>query len=111
MKQDEAEQVVNRLKGSDSDIEYIKNLTERYFSMIAHMEETSLYDVFMYEKNVTKKTADTLKILSYENTQLKKEVNGLRKKLKMKIKYNVPQVDEDEQKEYFGGKTESERDQ
>lgn len=64
--------------------------------MIAHMEETSLYDVFMYEKNVTKKTADTLKILSYENTQLKKEVNGLRKKLKMKIKYNVPQEDEDE---------------
>ena len=64
--------------------------------MIAHMEETSLYDVFMYEKNVTKKTADTLKILSYENTQLKKEVNGLRKKLKMKIKYNVPQGDEDE---------------
>ena len=37
MKQYEAEQVVNRLKGSDSDIEYIKNLTERYFSMIAHM--------------------------------------------------------------------------
>ena len=111
MKQYEAEQVVNRLKGSDSDIEYIKNLTERYFSMIAHMEETSLYDVFIYEKNVTKKTADTLKILSYENTHLKKEVNGLRKKLKMKIKYNVPQEDEDEQKEYFGGKTESERDQ
>jgi hypothetical protein len=26
----------------------------------------------------------------------KKEVNGLRKKLKMKIKYNVPQEDEDE---------------
>ena len=96
MKQYEAEQVVNRLKGSDSDIEYIKNLTERYFSMIAHIEETSLYDVFIYEKNVTKKTADTLKILSYENTQLKKEVNGLRKKLKMKIKYNVPQEDEDE---------------
>ena len=110
MKQYEAEQVVDRLKGSDSDIEYIKNLTERYFSMIAHMEETSLYDVFIYEKNVTKKTADTLKILSYENTQLKKEVNGLRKKLKMKIKYNVPQEDEDEQKEYFEGKTESERD-
>ena len=79
MKQYEAEQVVNRLKGSDSDIEYIKNLTERYFSMIAHMEETSLYDVFIYEKNV-----------------LKKEVNGLRKKLKMKIKYHVPQEDEDE---------------
>lgn len=96
MKQYEVEQVVNRLKGSDPDIEYIKNLTERYFSMIAHMEETSLYDVFMYEKNVTKKTADTLKILSYENTQLKKEVNGLRKKLKMKIKYNVPQEGENE---------------
>lgn len=27
MKQYEAEQVVDRLKGSDSDIEYIKNLT------------------------------------------------------------------------------------
>ena len=54
-------------------------------------------------------------ILNMENIvglQVKqKEVNGLRKKLKMKIKYNVPQEDEDEQKEYFGGKTESERDQ
>ena len=30
MKQYEAEQVVDRLKGSDSDIEYIKNLNFRF---------------------------------------------------------------------------------
>ena len=54
-----------------------------HFSMLEHMRETSLYDVFEYEKRL----AGPLEIFAYENARLKKEVNQLRRELGKIEKY------------------------
>ena len=63
--------------------ELIKSLIFNYFEIVQHMKETSLYNVFMYEHQLT----EPMSIFVYENEKLKKEVNTLRKLLKMREKY------------------------
>lgn len=75
------------LDGTSENKEVIENIINEYFHMIQHMKKTSLYDVYMYESNVTKGVTVPMQILADENNKLKKEVNQLRKKLKMGEKY------------------------
>lgn len=75
------------LDGTPENKEVIENIINEYFHMIQHMKKTSLYDVYMYESNVTKGVTVPMQILADENNKLKKEVNQLRKKLKMGEKY------------------------
>lgn len=69
--------------------ELIETIINDHFSMISHMKETSLWDVFMYEKNIVKGSVEPLRMLTYENKNLKKEVNQLRKKLGETEKYKI----------------------
>ena len=75
------------LDGTSENKEIIENVINDYFHMIQHMKKTSLYDVYMYENNITKGVTVPMQILADENNKLKKEVNQLRKKLKMGEKY------------------------
>ena len=65
----------------------LNELIEKHFAMIEHMKKTSLYDVYMYEDNITKASLEPMKILAYDNVKLKKEVNELRKQLGLCKKY------------------------
>lgn len=67
----------------------IETLINDHFAMIDHMKKTSLYDVYMYEQRVTKGMSDPMRILAFENNEMKKEINSLRKKLGMCEKYKV----------------------
>ena len=69
--------------------ELIETLIHDYFAMIDHMKTTSLYDVFMYEETVVKGSLEPLKILTFENENLKKEVNKLRKQLGLSEKFKT----------------------
>lgn len=80
--------ILEFLDGKLENKEIIKRVIHNYFHMIQHMKETSLYDVYMYENNITKGITVPMKILTNENNELKKEVNQLRKKLQMGEKYN-----------------------
>lgn len=79
--------ILMRLDGESNDKDAIEELISNYFKMIRHMKETSLYDVYMYESNITKGITTTIQILSDQNSELKSEVNKLRKKLELKEKY------------------------
>lgn len=65
----------------------IEQLINKHFAMVDHMKETSLYDVFTYEERITNTLTDATKIVAYENKNLKKEVNDLRKQLGLCKKY------------------------
>ena len=65
----------------------IEQLINKHFAMVDHMKETSLYDVFTYEERITNALTDATKIVAYENKNLKKEVNDLRKQLGLCKKY------------------------
>lgn len=65
----------------------VETVIKKYFSMLDHMKKTSLYDVFEYEKRITKAVVEPMDILTYENEKLKKEINKLRRKLNMIEKY------------------------
>lgn len=65
----------------------IKSLINEHFAMVDHMKKTSLYDVYMYEQRIANNTIEPMKIMAYENEQLKREVNGLRKRLGLCEKY------------------------
>ena len=69
--------------------ELVESVINDYFAMLEHMKETSLYDVLMYEKNVTKGCLEPLRILTYENENLKKEINKMRKELGLTGKYRL----------------------
>ena len=73
-------------KDADS-FQLIKDLIDNYFSMINHMKETSLYDVYTYEEHFTKINTTLTEMLVFDNEKLKKEVNKLRKQLGLKEKY------------------------
>ena len=79
--------ILMKLDGESNDKDAIEELISNYFKMIRHMKETSLYDVYMYESNITKGIKTMIQILSDQNSELKKEVNKLRKKLGLKEKY------------------------
>lgn len=85
---------INNLSGEESDINTIKGLIAKYYSMNRHMIETSLYDVFEYESKITSLTTEPLKDLAIENAKLKGEVNKLRVKLKLGKKYKRGVADE-----------------
>lgn len=63
----------------------VESLIKKHFSLIGHLQETSLYDVLEYEKRIAEPTA----ILAYENEKLKREVNELRKQLNKIEKYKT----------------------
>ena len=65
----------------------IELFIKEHFAMMEHMKETSLYDVFMYEKRFCKDNFEPMRIIANDNKNLKKEVNGLRKKLGLSQKY------------------------
>ena len=65
----------------------IKDLIYDYFSIIDHMKETSLYDVYTYEERFTKINTTLTEMLIFDNEKLKKEVNKLRKQLGLNEKY------------------------
>lgn len=73
-------------KDTDS-FQLIKDLIYDYFSIIDHMKETSLYDVYTYEERFTKINTTLTEMLIFDNEKLKKEVNKLRKQLGLKEKY------------------------
>ena len=73
-------------KDSDS-FQKIKDLIYDYFSIIDHMKETSLYDVYTYEERFTKINTTLTEMLIFDNEKLKKEVNKLRKQLGLNEKY------------------------
>ena len=83
---------VNMLETLDGDPKSKKEIEEvihDYFKMMQHMKKTSLYDVYMYESNITEGIRIPMEILANQNKELKKEVNQLRKKLKMIEKYKA----------------------
>ena len=61
----------------------IESLIKEHFAMIRHMKETSLYDIFQYEKRLEQ----PMEIFAYENITLKKEVNKLRQQFGLGKKY------------------------
>lgn len=63
----------------------IESFIEGHFAMVRHLKETTLYDIFEYEKRLEQ----PLEIFAHENIALKKEVNDLRKKLGMGAKYRT----------------------
>ena len=73
-------------KDTDS-FQLIKDLIYDYFSIIDHMKETSLYDVYTYEERFTKINTTLTEMLIFDNEKLKKEVNKLRKELGLNEKY------------------------
>ena len=73
-------------KDADS-FQMIKDLIYDYFSIIDHMKETSLYDVYTYEERFTKINTTITEMLIFDNEKLKKEVNKLRKQLGLAEKY------------------------
>ena len=73
-------------KDTDS-FQLIKDLIYDYFSIIDHMKETSLYDVYTYEERFTKINTTLTEMLIFDNEKLKKEVNKLRKQLGLDEKY------------------------
>lgn len=78
---------INNLSGEESDINTIKGLIDKYYSMNRRMVETSIYDVFEYEDRVTSSATDALRYLTIENSNLKAEINKIRAKLKLSKKY------------------------
>lgn len=85
----ELEAILEKLKGDKSDIDAMQDLIDAYFGLLKRLKETPLYDVLVYEDNLTKTTTAFSKIMVEENCELKKEVNKLRKQLNKIEKYRV----------------------
>lgn len=67
----------------------LHELVNKHFDMLEHLEETSLLDVLEYEKRANKALIEPLRILTFENESLKKEVNKLRKEKNKSEKYKI----------------------
>lgn len=81
--------MLEALDGDPKSKKEIEKVIHNYFKMMQHMKKTSLYDVYMYECNITEGIRIPMEILVSQNKELKKEVNQLRKKLKMIEKYKI----------------------
>lgn len=68
----------------------IEDLIHRYINTYEHLQKTSLWDIFEYEKRLLQ----PVEIIAYDNVKLKKEVNQLRKKLGMVEKYKTEDTEE-----------------
>lgn len=80
------------LDNADKDPEsrkIIEGLITKYLKMIEHMKETSLWDVYEYENRIANYAIEPMRYLTFENQQMKKEINKLRKQLGMCEKYRV----------------------
>lgn len=80
---------LSRVHEDTESFRVIKTLINEHFEMIEHMKTTSLYDVYMYEKDFAKNNFEPFIILANENEDLKKEINELRKKLGLGMKYKT----------------------
>ena len=80
---------LERLQGSEAAHLLFDELIDRYFEMVDHMKRTSIWDILLYEKDVIRETNGWIENIIVENNELKKEVNELRKKLKMDKKYRI----------------------
>lgn len=89
LEQYEVEAVLENLQGNKSDIDAMQGLINVYFSLLKRLQETRLYDILVYEDNLTKTTTAFSKLMVEENCELKKEVNKLRKQLNKIEKYRV----------------------
>lgn len=79
-----------RLAPYDSaSVKLLESLVKDHFKMIEHMKETSLWDVYEYESRVTNYAIEPMRYLAFENQQMKKEINKLRKQIGMCEKYRV----------------------
>ena len=67
----------------------IVGLIDKHFRMIRHMKETSLWDIYEYENRVASSALEPMQYLAFENNQMKKEINKLRKQLGMIEKYRI----------------------
>lgn len=65
----------------------VADLISKHFAMIEHLKKTSLYDVYMYEERFAKNSLEPMRIITFENEKLKREVNNLRKRLGLCKKY------------------------
>lgn len=83
------EKILEKLQGNKSDIDAMQDLIDAYFGLLKRLKETRLYDVFVYEDNLTKTCTSFSKMMVEENCELKKEVNKLRKQLNKIEKYRV----------------------
>ena len=70
-------------------VKLLESLIKTHFKMIEHMKETSLWDIYEYENRVANGALEPMRYLAFENEQMKKEINKLRKKLGMCEKYKV----------------------
>lgn len=61
----------------------VETLIDKHFDQIEHLKRTPLYDVLQYEQRLF----EPMKILTYENEKLKKEINKLRRELGRGNKY------------------------
>lgn len=76
-------------KEFNKNYDLLKQSVEDYTRLIKHMKKTSLWDVYNYETEYLNSLIEPTRILSFENKQLKKEVNELRKKLRLVKKYEI----------------------
>ena len=67
----------------------LESLIKDHFRMIRHMQETSLWDIYEYENRVAAGALEPMQFLAFENEQMKKEINKLRRKLGMCEKYRI----------------------
>ena len=81
------EAVLNASFKTEKEEEMIRKLIGSYFSMIRHMKDTSLLDIFEYEEKVTNLMTAQLGFLTNENCNLKTEINKLRKEIGKSKKY------------------------
>lgn len=84
---DECLFALTRAHSDEESYRTVETVIKEYFKLMRHLEETSLFDILVYEERITRATTEPMSILVYENEKLKKEVNKLRQKLGKIEKY------------------------
>lgn len=84
---DECLFALSRAHSDEESYRMVEKVICDYFSLMRHLNETSLFDILVYEERITKATVEPMNILVYENERLKKEVNKLRRELGKIEKY------------------------
>lgn len=84
---DECLFALTRAHSDEESYRIVETVIKEYFKLMRHLEETSLFDILVYEERITRATTEPMSILVYENEKLKKEVNKLRQQLGKIEKY------------------------